>query len=260
MVLQDETSWRPAGWHVPLATNSLLKTRAARTGRCTPKCSGLPLSTPWSGPSCPCTLPRRCYCHSLVVLRCRLTSGSSAAYLYQQTAEDLVRCVEIDKVWVLYTGTNVSVCVALAVLLCCFLAPQKDGKCRFETPFQQIRAPQHSEEREHQIFTGAERSAAAALGSSAADQRRLSTQEGEPGCASACCSETKGTRVINSRNQMYREAARSDNPEIDRLSKSQLRQRLAFLSAYYPVSCPSRGNLRQVFNFASCYRWSLRSR
>ena len=59
---------------------------------------------------------------------------------------------------------------------------------------------------------------------------------------------------------MNREAARSDNPDIDRLSKNQLRQMLAFLSAYYPASCPSRGNLRQVFNFASCYSWSLRSR
>ena len=179
--------------------------------------------------------------------------GSSASYMQQQTAENLVRCVEVDMVCCLYTGTNVSVCVALAALLCCFSQPQEDGECKLETPFQQNIAPQQAEERDHQSSTGAESSATAALDSKAADQRRLSTQEGEPGCASACYTETKGTRVINRRNQMYREVARSEPPDIDRLSKSQLRQRLAFLSAYYPASCPSRGNLRQVFSFASWY-------
>ena len=37
------------------------------------------------------------------------------------------------------------------------------------------------------------------------------------------------------------------------MSKQEVRQRLAFVSAHYPAARPSRGNIKEVFNFARVY-------
>ena len=41
---------------------------------------------------------------------------------------------------------------------------------------------------------------------------------------------------------------------VPEVSKTAVRQQLAFVSACYPSACPSRGMLRQTFNFAKEYR------
>lgn len=64
-------------------------------------------------------------------------------------------------------------------------------------------------------------------------------------------SEEVARKHVAGRNQQYKEAR---GISVDgKASKQLIRQALAFISQWYPAACPSRGNLKQVFNFVRLY-------
>ena len=148
-------------------------------------------------------------------------------------------------------GTDISVCVVLAALLCCFTEPDEKGSCTFK-PY----CGQHliHASREVDLIGAIKKPGAGgnALDELASDadfavQNPLNHHErlnSDPPVRPF----TAGLRPCG------KIASKSQEQDEDGLvSKAAMRKRLAYLSSFYPVANPSRGNLKQVFSFARMY-------
>ena len=118
-----------------------------------------------------------------------------------------------------FAGTDQSVCVILATLLCCFSDPDAQQQCQLLHPFD------HTRSSESQQTLPASSSRAVAGDPKSQDRRSRSI---EPEAQS---SHMHGKYAENG------------------LTKENLRKRLAYISTFYPFARPSRGNLKEVFSF-----------
>ena len=137
-------------------------------------------------------------------------------------------------------------CVCLAALLCCFTAPDDAGKCHFVGP----QPGTDTRERDSRLETG-----------SSGDTEASQSVE-QPVCEDGSISRSsalsrdpaKAVQSPSTDNLMSRRG-----PKEGELSKVTVRQRLAFISSFYPVACPCRGNLKEVYSFARRHMLSRRT-
>ena len=131
-----------------------------------------------------------------------------------------------------------SVCVVLAAFLCSFLEPDGGGTGKLLRPY--------NDSRDASAFKHVTRPDKYEIGSL--------PYKSEQGTEDTFLASGQANSAEKQRLIRYQEAQGDSS-----LSKAVMRQQLAFISHHYPIARPSRGNLKEVFNFARVYLSSLES-
>ena len=145
-------------------------------------------------------------------------------------------------------GHDISVCIALALLLVCFTSETGQGQSfRFKSAYSPTAAESSAEagmdrdsrESGQQLGCGLARPEFGTSRAESSEEMR-STARKVSSCGRAVTS--KGIGVQDKQRQ-------HDGKQSEAASKDDIRRALAFVSACYPHARPSRGSLRQVYNF-----------
>ena len=148
-------------------------------------------------------------------------------------------------------GHDTSVCIAVTLLLACFTADAGASYSpHFDCPYSiQIGEPSavahtdsHSNGASQQEDWALGKTGLSALQSSSVEQQ---TDKANDSSSTCNAEEGMGSQVSlhQSRKQQQRKEASGS------MSKDDIRRALAYVSACYPHARPSRGSLRQVYNF-----------
>ena len=148
------------------------------------------------------------------------------------------------------TGTDQSICVVLAALLCLFTEPDNKGTPQLKQSLPQLlppTAPAHSISASGRLWSSQRHES---LDSDNSIQPSQDVQRSSRfSCAhqKSCIHQSGNLRVIT---EPQRQHPNSDEKSDGEISKALMRQRLAYISSHYPEARPSRGNLKEVYNFA----------
>ena len=138
--------------------------------------------------------------------------------------------------------------MVLAALLCLFTEPDSKGKPQLRQTFPEVLSPKAAA---YSLATFSKSTSFQGQESLNTEESALPSQSVQ---RSVRCDKDKhqtpqsdNLLVVTDPKRLH--PSLDDNSEVG-ISKGLMRQRLAYISSYYPAARPSRGNLKEVYKFA----------
>lgn len=136
----------------------------------------------------------------------------------------------------MHAGVDQSVSVVLALLLCCYTEAEPGTWRVLQKKLADKRRQPFQAQTSHKLSD---------------PQASISPDRHSEAAAVArkAMASSSSNGHVEERNTIYKKVRSMLGPDDAARRKAQLRRCLAFVSSFYPAACPSRGSLRQVFNF-----------
>ena len=146
--------------------------------------------------------------------------------------------------------------MVLAALLCLFMEPDSKGELQLKSGFPQLQSAAAADSlAQSPKMTTPKRCASITV------QEKMHPAIEMQGCR-LNSPDKDDSNISQSRSLSMRDEPQKQQSDVgyrseDRISKAIVRQKLAFIGSHYPVARPSRGNLKEVYNFIRTYTSEL---